>query len=180
MVRRLAPMGSTVQRRQDGIVELLDGQEAAVGKVLVFDLAPDRFDQVQLRTVGWDEEERDAGLLERGAALLDELRVVDRVIVQHDDAGAGALVAVGADLGQARHLLLDELQMRGRIVFPLVRAPRGKDQPRAGRIERRPGPHHVDAAAGRSFVADERALAPTCPGIAGGQGRREPALVQIE
>jgi hypothetical protein len=96
---------------------------------------------------------------EGGDAVLNELRVVHRVVVQHHDTGTRAVVAVGEDrgqpLGKAGHLLRDELQVAGGIVLALVRVVRREDQAWAARIERGPGTHHIDPAAGRGFVPDE-------------------------
>lgn len=68
-------MGAEGEGILDRRLERLDGGVTAVGDVLVFDLAPDGFNQVQLRTVGRDEEEAHASTLEGRDSLSDHVAV---------------------------------------------------------------------------------------------------------
>src|SRR5215211_251842 len=176
-MRRFAEFAGAVgQGRFDGGLEGGVGGVAALGEVLVLDLAPDGFDRVELGAVGRQVAEGDAGLRQRRDGVLDGLAVVDRVVVQDDEAGAprGAARRVRLRRRHPAH----EGQVRRRVVAPVGLAPGREDEARAGRVVGGQGTDDVDAPPLGRFVGDDDTVAASAPRVARWQGRGEPALIE--
>src|SRR6266508_1700100 len=146
----------------------------------MFELSPERFDQVQLRTVRREEEEPDPRRVEGIGAILDQLGVVDGVVVHHDDTRTRATVVIGKVLWQSGDLALHKLQVGGGVVLALIRATRCEDQAWATGIEGRPGAHHVDPPSCGRLERDEFPFTDSPPAVPGGQRGRESTLVEVE
>jgi len=92
----------------DGRLEGLGLGEAAHGQVLMLDVAPQMFNDVQFWGVRGQVEDGDAGGLEGGEEILDDGAAMDGVVVQQDDAGPRAPVGRRQLLGRGGEAEADE------------------------------------------------------------------------
>ena len=69
----------------DGILQRLPGRVAPLGEFVPLDHAEDRFDVVQLRTVGWQVEEVDALLSQHRQRHLDDPTAVHAADAENDE-----------------------------------------------------------------------------------------------
>lgn len=127
--------------------------------------------------VGWQEEETDSRSLQFGHPILDGLAVMNGVVVQGDDEGSVATVALPKHLGQPSYPV-DEAEVGQGVVLALAVAPDLEDQARSSRIEGRQGSDHVDPSALWGFVWDDLPLTDASPPVSGGHGGRKARLVQ--
>ena len=156
----------------DGGLKGMIGRMAPDGQVLIFELAPDRFDRIEFRTVGREVPKMNVGLGQGGQRRLDRLAVMDRIVVQDHDAGSPPAVR--------RHPRdpLDEREVGSRIVPPLGLAPGLEQQPwSAGGIGRQ-GANDVHPSSLGRLVRHDQARSQAAPAEAGGQGRGKAALVE--
>ena len=158
------------QRPFDRLLEPHIGRVTALRQVLVLDLLPLRLDRIQLRAVGRQKGEADPARCQVWRRLLDRLAVMDRIVVQHDHAGAGRNASLGHPI--------DEGQVGGRVIPSLGLAPRLEEEAGTGRIVRRQRADDIDPSSLGRLIGHHQAVSPPPPSVPGRQRRREAALVQ--
>src|SRR5215212_11215449 len=152
---------------------------AALGDVLVLDLPPERLDRVEFGAVGGQVEEVDAGVGQGRHRRRDRRGVVDRIVVQGDDARPRPRRRRRRFLRHPRHPA-DEGQVRRRVVASLGLAPGLEEQARPPGGVGGEGADRVDPPPLGGLVGHHDAAPAPAPGVAGRQGRGEPALVEEE